>query len=98
MAYFWNTIKILRNRWANTGRNKYVNPDKISDNIQSVINKVCPPWVLVDPTLNLMVFTNDFLDVSFDFRELNIAIDFVYLDSAPALDGVEYKLIFIHQM
>ena len=69
LTYFWNAIKILKNKWTDISNDKYLDPKKISNNIQSAINKVYPPWVLIDPTLNLLlVSTKDFLDAPFDFR------------------------------
>ncbi|XP_078041391.1 uncharacterized protein LOC144472304 [Augochlora pura] len=94
MTYFWNTIKTLKSKWVNVKSNIYVDPDKMSNSINRAIDKLCPPWVPNDSIFTLEVSRNDFLDAPFDFSEFIYASESVKLESAPGLDGVEYRMIY----
>ena len=60
LTHFWNNIKVLKSKWTKTTCKRNEDPEVVKDRINNSIAKICPPWVPVNPVLELQVETNAF--------------------------------------
>ncbi|XP_071575008.1 uncharacterized protein [Temnothorax nylanderi] len=91
LSYVWNTIRILKNARNNVRWNSWSGKNR-EDEIRKSVDKLAPPFVGSDPVLNIN-YPDDSLSSLFRRSELDRAIKMIKKNSAPGLDGIEYKMI-----
>ncbi|XP_076645569.1 uncharacterized protein LOC143355016 [Halictus rubicundus] len=93
ISHLWKHIKILKNKWTLTRSTEDIGSDTINLHKQLAVDKISPPWVPVNPTINLTVSSNPFLDSPFNFVEFNAAIERANPKSSPGPDGLDYQML-----
>ncbi|XP_071580666.1 uncharacterized protein [Temnothorax nylanderi] len=93
LSFVWNTIRIMKNSRKNIEWNKWQTTNRESE-IRKSIDCLAPPSVGCEP-IEAPDGCQGYgdLDAPFSRAELERAIDMVRRDSAPGLDGVEYKML-----
>ncbi|KAL7292685.1 hypothetical protein TKK_0013809 [Trichogramma kaykai] len=92
-TYVWKKCKIFKNKWINVDKSKQYNNTNRLLLRQRAVEKLCPPWVEIDPASLPTCEPNEFLDDRFSFTEFNIALEEKKDRSAPGLDGTGFDVI-----
>ncbi|XP_024879113.1 uncharacterized protein LOC112459308 isoform X2 [Temnothorax curvispinosus] len=90
-GYVWRTIRIFKKARNNVTWNKWQSTDRESE-IRRTTDSLSPPTVGHKPYNNFMRASGEF-DTPFLRAELDRVITMARRDSAPGLDGVEYKML-----
>ena len=93
LNYTWNNCKILKNKWAKIPTTHLSSNLPNQSELHNSLNKICPPWVSVNPTFLPASKENAFFDAPFDFTELNVALESKNEKSAPGPDGIDYSIL-----
>ena len=95
LNYTWKKAKILKNKWVktlNTNKDSHLQND---DELEIMINKLCPPWVPTDPEIipNAKKSSEFFFDKEFTVTEFYVALESRGDRSAPGIDGINYEIL-----
>lgn len=64
--------------------------------LESALDKICPPWVESDPKNLPQANPNPFFDRMFEFSEFNTALNSKNSKSSSGMDGIDYLVLKIY--
>lgn len=91
--YVWNTLKILKNKWAKVTHSLTTENHQTSAKIDIALDKISPSWCATNPDWIPDCVENDFLSMPFTYSEFNLALCNKKTKSSPGMDGIDYFII-----
>ncbi|XP_071578331.1 uncharacterized protein [Temnothorax nylanderi] len=93
LSYVWSTMRIMKNARKRVEWNKWQTNNREAE-IRKTIDSLAPPFVGINPSYGEEYDNMDVeLDAPFTRPELDRALEMIRRDSAPGMDGMEYKML-----
>lgn len=94
VSYVWKVMRTFKNTRKNITWNKWINNNR-EEEIKKEIDKLAPPGVPIKQIeiKRVQEQNRGILDKEFGIEELSRAEDMIRRNSAPGMDGVEYRML-----